>query len=57
MDKELYVTEIAFKNGYEKGKADGERESFKEIERMCIDTFGNFNHRAFAELKKKYTKE
>ena len=28
---------------------------FAEIERMCIDTFGNFNHRVFAELKKKYT--
>ena len=30
---------------------------FAEIDRMCIDTFGNFNHRVFAELKKKYTEE
>ena len=30
-------------------------EIFAEIDRMCIDTFGNFNHRVFAELKKKYT--
>ena len=31
------------------------REIFAEIDRMCIDTFGNFNHRVLAELKKKYT--
>ena len=30
------------------------REIFEEIDRMCIDPFGNFNHRRFAELKKKY---
>ena len=35
-------------------KAEFAREIFEEIERMCIDTFGNFNHRVFAELKKKY---
>ena len=29
-------------------------EIFAEIDRMCIDTFGNFNHRVFAELKKEY---
>lgn len=33
------------------------REIFEEIDRMCIDTFGNFNHRVFAECKKKYTEE
>ena len=33
------------------------REIFAEIERVCIDTFGNFNHRVFAELKKKYESE
>lgn len=32
------------------------REIFEEIDRMCIDTFGNFNHRVFAELKKKHIK-
>ena len=36
-------------------KAEVAREIFEEIERMCIDTFGNFNHKVFAELKKKYT--
>lgn len=30
---------------------------FEEIDRMCIDTFGNFNHRAYAELKKKHTRK
>ena len=33
----------------------GRKEILEEIDRMCIDTFGNFNHRVFAELKKKYT--
>lgn len=41
----------------EKVKAEGTREIFEEIDRMCIDTFGNFNHRVFAELKKKYTED
>ena len=41
----------------DKAKAKVAREIFEEIERMCIDTFGNFNHRVFAELKKKYTEE
>ena len=36
-------------------KAEVAREIFAEIEKMCIDTFGNFNHRVFAKLKKKYT--
>lgn len=40
--------------GYRKA-SDVAREIFEEIDRMCIDTFGNFNHRVFAELKKKYT--
>ena len=31
------------------------REIFEEIDAMCIDLFGNFNHKRFAELKKKYT--
>ena len=39
--------------GYRKA-SDLAEEIFAEIERMCIDTFGNFNHRVFAELKKKY---
>lgn len=37
--------------------SDVAREIFEGIERMCIDTFGNFNHRVFAELKKKYESE
>ena len=40
--------------GYRKSSEVAE-EIFGEIDRMCIDTFGNFNHRVFAELKKKYT--
>ena len=40
---------------YNKGRSEVAREIFEEIDRMCIDTFGNFNHRVFAELKKKYT--
>lgn len=38
-------------------KQDYAMEIFEEIDRMCIDTFGNFNHRVFAELKKKYAEE
>ena len=48
-----------FNHEYDKliaeAKSEVAREIFEEIERMCIDTFGNFNHRVFAELKKKYT--
>ena len=40
-------------------KAEVAKEIFAEIERTCVDTFGNFyvgaTHGAFAELKKKYT--
>ena len=38
-------------------RAEVAREIFEEIDKMCIDTFGNFNHRVFSELKKKYTEE
>ena len=38
-------------------KTEVAREIFEEIDRMCIDTFGNFNHRVFAKLKKKYIGE
>jgi ADP-ribosylglycohydrolase len=44
--------------GYRKA-SEVAREIFEEIERTCVDTFGNFyigaTHGAFAELKKKYT--
>lgn len=33
------------------------KEIFDEIDRACIDLFGNFNHKAFIEIKKKYIKE
>ena len=39
----------------EQVKLEVAREIFEEIDAMCIDLFGNFNHRRFAELKKKYT--
>lgn len=42
--------------GYRKS-TDVAEKIFAEIDRMCIDTFGNFNHRVFAELKKKYTQD
>lgn len=42
-----------YEDGYRKAP-DVAPEIFAEIDRMCIDTFGNFNHRVFAELKKKY---
>ena len=48
--------ENLYNAGYRKA-SDVAREIFEEIERMCIDTFGNFNHRVFAELKKKYTED
>ena len=41
----------------DEAKSEVASEIFEEIDRMCIDTFGNFNHRVFAELKKKYTEE
>lgn len=40
---------------YEKAKAEVAREIFEEIDHLCIDLFGNFHHKRFAELKKKYT--
>lgn len=43
----------------EEAKTEVAREIFEEIERTCVDTFGNFyigaTRGAFAELKKKYT--
>ena len=50
------IAEHLHKRGYRKA-SDVAREIFEEIDHMCIDTFGNFNHRRFAELKKKYTEE
>lgn len=64
VDKEELIKALQYdRNQYEKGYINGynakafdvAEEIFAEIERMCIDTFGNFNHRVFAELKKKYT--
>ena len=38
-------------------KSEIAREIFEEIDSMCIDLFGNFNHGRYIELKKKYTGE
>ena len=38
-------------------KAETAREIFEEIDTMCVDLFGNFNHKRFAELKEKYTED
>lgn len=35
-------------------KSELTKEIFAEIDRMCIDLFGNFNHKAFIEIKNKY---
>lgn len=40
--------------GYRK-QSEVAREIFAEIGAMCIDLFGNFNHKGFTQLKKKYT--
>ena len=50
------VADYLISKGYRKA-SEVAREIFAEIERVCIDTFGNFNHRVFAELKKKYESE
>lgn len=55
------ATEVAYKNGYEKGKADAAKEIFAEIEDYMLGIQVNgfpalvINPDAFAELKKKYT--
>jgi hypothetical protein len=57
------ATELAFKNGYEKGKQEVAREIFEEIERSTIDI--KFEQVAFSAirstkldiLKQKYTGE
>ena len=36
----------------ETAKAEAIKEVFQAIDFMCIDTFGNFNHKAFINLKK-----
>ena len=38
-----------------KARAEVAIEIFAEIQKMCIDTFGNFNHTTFNKVKKKYT--
>ena len=57
------LTEIAYNNGYEKGKADSAREIFEEIEKYVEVALMNghietpilcIGHGTFAELKKKY---
>lgn len=53
--KDQIFAEKLVDKGYCKD-SDIAREIFDEIERMCIDTFGNFSHRTFAELKKKHMK-
>lgn len=55
-DEVMEQAEALYNAGYRKA-SDIAREIFEEIDRMCIDIFGNFNHRVFAELKKKYIGE
>ena len=40
---------------YNNGRQEVAREIFEEIDSMCIDLFGNFNHGRYIKLKKKYT--
>ena len=57
------ATEIAYKNGYAKGKADCAREIFEELEKFSIKKVcrnGEIVYDVtdrFAELKKKYTED
>lgn len=44
---EYIACEEAYKRGYERAIKD----VFESIDCMCIDTFGNFNHKAFINLK------
>ena len=44
---EYDATEQAYKRGCETAIKD----VFESIDCMCIDTFGNFNHKAFINLK------
>ena len=60
--KQHEATEIAFKNGYDRGRSDGVREIIEDVESLinllCMMT--GLNIRVFgkyAELKKKYTEE
>lgn len=52
---QFLIADSLYNAGYRK-QTEVADEIFAEIERLCIDTLGNFNHRVFAELKKKYTK-
>ena len=63
--KQYDATEIAYKNGYEKGKADAAQEIFEEIEellkvhRISVH-FNNYDAAltdVIAERKKKYTED
>lgn len=49
------ATEIAYKNGYEQGKADAAREIFEEIEQETKNHGICYTQRKIAELKKKHT--
>lgn len=54
IEDEAKLEAVLIANGWRKS-TDVAEEIFAEIERMCVDTFGNFNHRVFFELKEKYT--
>lgn len=47
----------SLKMHYENAKQETAREIFEEIDTMCVDLFGNFNHKRFAEFKEKYTED
>ena len=54
------ATEIAYRNGYEQGKADVAREIFEEIDTMIFGTIipddcAIISIATLAKLKKKYT--
>ena len=62
---EYDATEIAYKNGYEKGKQEVAREIFEEIANMMVlqhgfnekQIFAHIDFELLKELKKKYTEE
>lgn len=49
------VAEHLYNAGY-RNQLEFSGEIFDEISAMCIDVFGNFNHKKFSELKRKYKK-
>ena len=56
---EYDATELAFKNGYEKGKAEGAKEIFKELDEAlahCLQSYPYAISR-YCEIRRKHTEK